>query len=209
MGASARVRFLPLDGRDPLDATRTELPRQVLSRPTKYVYYPGAQHLPHEASPLLAIFGYSLTAHVNRPETQTEGVLFAYGGESGGVVLYIRDNKLVVEHNSFGTHVSLASPAPLPAGPANLRYEFAPLTKTTAKGTLFVNDKEVASADYTLPTILFYPWEGVDVGRDALSHVSEAYADRGDFPFPPEALQNVELEIHLPPALAAAGTGGR
>ncbi len=200
---------LPLDGRNPLDSSRTELLRQVLTRPTKYVYYPGAQHLPHEASPLLAVFGYGLTVHVNRPDTQTEGVLFAHGGESGGVVLYIRDNKLVVEHNTFGTHVSLASPTPLPSGPATLRYEFAPLTKTTAKGTLFVNNKEVATTEYTLPTVLFYPWEGIDVGRDALSHVSDAYADRGDFPFPQEALQNVELQIHLPPALTALNTGGR
>ncbi len=100
---------LPLDGRNPLDSSRDTLARLALERPAAYTFYPNSAHLPHEVSPLLATFGYSLTAHIDRPDTSGEGVLFAYGGSAGGVVFYIRENKLIVEHNTFGTHNSVAS----------------------------------------------------------------------------------------------------
>jgi hypothetical protein len=195
---------LPLDGRSPLDSVRSELPRQLLSRPLKYTYYPGIQHVPHEASPMLVTCGYTITAQVDRADTKAEGVLFAYGGGSGGVVFYIRDNKLAFEHNTFGTHNALISPDGLPPGPAELRYEYMPTGATTGTGALFVNGKLAATASYTFPSALFYAWEGVDIGRDALSHVSEAYADKGDFEFPEGALHKVDLEIKIPPSMAKA-----
>ncbi len=61
------------------------------------------------------------------------------------------------------------------------------------EGALFVKDKEVALRD---------------VGRDALRRFSDASADHDDFPFPQEATESAELEIHLPPVLTALGTGG-
>lgn len=201
---------LPLDGRNPLDTSRAALAREALARPVRYTFYPNTAHLPHEASPLLATFGYSLTAHISRSSASEEGVLFAYGGSAGGVVLFVRDNKLVVEHNTFGTHNSLTAETPLPEGPAEVRYDFTPTGKTTAQGALFVNGRQVAAKTYDLPSVLFYTWEGVDIGRDALSHVSNAYKDRGDFPFPQDSLKDVELEVKLPAALAAqrATAGG-
>ncbi len=87
-----------------------------------------------------------------------------------------------------------------------MRYEFTPTGKTTAEGKLFVNGQQVGSKSYNLPTVLFTTWEGIDVGRDALSHVSEAYKDRGDFPFPNGELKDVHLEIKLPSALAGLRT---
>jgi arylsulfatase len=202
---------LPLDGRSPLDSIRTELPRQILSRPLKYTYYPGIQHVPHEASPMLSICGYTITAQVDRGDTRAEGVLFAYGGAASGVVFYIRGNKLAVEHNTFGTHNTLVSQTELPAGRAVLRYEFSPTGSTSGSGTLFLNDRQIAAATYKLPSTLFYTWEGIDIGRDGLSHVSEAYADKGDFEFPEGAIRKVELEIRLPasfPASQAGATAG-
>ncbi len=192
---------LPLDGRNSLSLD-SQFARLILSRPTNYVYYPGQQHLSHEASPLIGNLGYTITAYVDRPDKAAEGVLFAYGGGSGGVVLYVRDNKLVVEHNAFGTHRSLASETELPAGPATLRYTVSPKGKSSIEGTLFVNGQKVAGATLDIPA-LFYTWEGVDVGRDALSHVSDAYADKGDFPFTSGDLKKVEFSLQLPPQLAS------
>ena len=123
-------------------------------------------------------------------------------------MLYIRDNKLVVEHNSFGTHRGFESEQPLPAGPAVLRYTFSPAGKTSGQGTLFVNDQQVASKTLELPTTLFYTWEGIDIGRDAGSHVSDAYPAAGDFAFPSGQLSKVELEIKVPSQLALAGGAG-
>jgi arylsulfatase len=199
---------LPLDGRSPLDSIRTGLPRQILSKPLKYTYYPGIQHVPHEASPMLSICGYTITAQVDRTDTRAEGVLFAYGGGAGGVVLYIRDNKLAVEHNTFGTHNALVSPAELPSGPAVVRYEFTPTGKTSGSGALFLDDRQIAAANYTMPSTLFYAWEGIDIGRDGLSHVSEAYADKGDFAFPEGAIRKVELEIKVPNGAFSGGASG-
>jgi len=39
----------------------------------------------------------------------------------------------------------------------------------------------------------FISWSALDVGRDSLSRVSDAYAD--EFAFTPGALQRVELEL--------------
>ena len=75
---------------------------------------------------------------------------------------------------------------------------------------MFFDDRQIAAATCQLPCTLFYTFEAIDIGRDGLWHVSESYADRGDFEFTKGApIRKVELEFKVPASLAGGTNGSR
>jgi arylsulfatase len=60
-------------------------------------------------------------------------------------------------------------------------------------GRLLVDGKAAGEAVIPRSARWFISWSALDVGRDSLSRVSDAYAD--EFAFTPGALQRVELEL--------------
>jgi hypothetical protein len=60
-------------------------------------------------------------------------------------------------------------------------------------GRLLVDDVVVGEAPIPRSARWFISWSALDVGRDSLSRVSDAYAD--EFAFTPGALQRVEFEL--------------
>jgi arylsulfatase len=130
---------------------------------------------------------HTVSAEVENPEGGAEGVIIAQGGRFGGWSLYAKENKLTYCHNWVGMeHYIVTAEEALPAGPATVRFEFAfdggePGAGGTA--TLFVNDAQVGQGriDHTVG-YTFSLDEGMDVGMDLASPVSEEYAS-GDNAF--------------------------
>jgi arylsulfatase len=184
----------------------------LLERPqySKFVVLPPEKHVeivrdaatvPQYLAPVLPGTSYTLTADVERANTQQEGVLVAQGDQFSGYAFYIKNNHLVWERNTGADIVRVESPDALPEGRAKLQFRFEKVSTGVAvvkgllgegmnfdrlqvlkgKGSLWVNDRKVAEVAIDQP--FFVAWEGLDVGRDTGSPVSREYADKAPFEF--------------------------
>lgn len=148
-----------------------------------FTYYSGTTYINTNAAPDTKNRSYSITADVDRPSGAEDGVLLAHGDETSGWTLYVRDNRLVHEYNYLGEMIRVVSDIVVPAGRSTLRYVFTKSGELRGTGALFVNGQpagEVAMP-HTLPNVISY--EGLSVGRDALSPVSPRYATLNEYPF--------------------------
>lgn len=123
-----------------------------------------------------------------------EGVLLASGTCYGGYVLYVLDGKLVFEHVLIGERVSCSAPDRLPLGDVDLAIEFRSAAPPGGTVVLEVAGRRVATQH--LPAVARQPaFYGIDVGRDRVSQISTAYADRGEFPYRSDGIVDVTLEF--------------
>ena len=120
---------------------------------------------------------HSISAKINRKSVKEEGVLAAYGDMSSGYTLYIKNNKLVYEHNVAGDDLltKIISDSEVPIGDVDVKFEFTKTKPFKGKGELFINGKKTGEANFPI-TLRFPPWEGLDVGRDLRSPVSKEYS---------------------------------
>ena len=112
-----------------------------------------------------------------------EGVLVAHGDVTGGYTLYLRSNRLVYEYNRLGTLTTVTSNADVPTGDVTVRMVFTKTGEYAGTAALYIGGAKTGEValSATLPNVISY--EGLSIGRDALSPVSPAYASRGEFAF--------------------------
>jgi arylsulfatase A-like enzyme len=185
---AAKYNVFPLDDRK-IERLNPELAGRpdLMGSRTSLTVFPGMVHLMENAVLNVKNRSHTVSAAVEIPEGGAEGVIIAQGGRFGGWSLYAKENKLTYCHNWVGLeHYIVTAEEPLPAGPATVRFEFAfdggaPGAGGTA--TLFVNDAQVGQGriDNTVG-YTFSLDEGMDVGMDLASPVSEEYAS-GDNAF--------------------------
>lgn len=116
----------------------------------------------------------------------SSGVLFALGGFSGGLALWVHEGKLNYEYNLFEIErTNLQSRDALPEGKVKIEVEtriVAPRGKADVK--LRVNGQEVAKGAVPRTAVLaFTANDAFDVGMDSYSPVSEAYFEKAPFKF--------------------------
>ena len=143
------------------------------------------------------------------------GVLYALGGFSGGLALYVKDGVLSYEYNLFEimrTHVK--AQGKLPAGRVKIEVETTYIERKPAgplKVVLKVNGNEVASGVVPVSApLLFTANDSLDFGIDLGSPVSVDYYDQAPFKFngkierahveylsgAPAQLQHEKLQTH-------------
>jgi arylsulfatase len=157
-------------------------PRPSLTLGRKsFVYYSGVDRLPPSSSPNLLNKSYTILADVVIPEGGANGVLFAQGGRFGGHSLYLLDGRLTYHYNTMGeVRLTVSSPAKLSAGKHVLGVQFKYDGGGMGKGgavTLLLDGTPVGSGrvERTPPFAMSYG-EGVDIGRDTATPVSEDYS---------------------------------
>ncbi|MFN0122353.1 MAG: arylsulfatase, partial [Blastocatellia bacterium] len=187
---AVKYGVLPLDDRT-IQLWYPRIPESPQNRGT-YTFYPGMDHWNPGAAPDTRNRTWSLTATVERPSRDAEGVIAAYGGHRSGYVFYVKNNRLVFEYNFIGNVTRVESAGELPVGASTLRLLFQKGTPATAR--LYVNDNKVGEGAIPRTLPLMFSWEGFDIGRDSLSPVSDSYAYRGEFAFS-GTLAKVVLEI--------------
>jgi len=192
----------PLDGREPLRSRGTRAtPPRLLSGRGSYTYFPGQEHLPAPVAPHIYNRSFSITALVDRPDEKVEGVLIAHGDRNGGFTFYVKDGRLVFDANHFGwRHTIIRSQRLVPVGESTLRFEYTQGEQSGGVGVLSIDAAK--TAERTIESIPPWQlsWEGLDVGRDALSPVTDDYATKGDFAFPPANLTRIDIKVGPPPA---------
>jgi arylsulfatase len=123
---------------------------------------------------------HSITAEVEVPNDNANGVVIAQAGRFGGWSLYFKDGRVHHVYNYGGLErTTVSSPKPLEPGGHRLFYEFAYDGGQPGSGgisRLTVDAKQVAEAHVkrTMP-FAYSGDEGVDVGTDLETPVTEEY----------------------------------
>lgn len=101
---------------------------------------------------------WTLTADVTVDGAETEGVIFASGGGSAGLVLYLDGGVPIFDYHYFDTHTVVKGEAPITTGDARIEVDFvyAGAEGEVGKGatiTLRVDGEQVAqeTAEATVP----------------------------------------------------------
>ena len=133
-----------------------------------------------------------LTAELVIPDSGASGALVAEGSRLGGVVLYVKDNRVVYENNVGGKiRESLISSMPLQRGKSKVVFEMDREGTTASPnivGRLYVNGQRAGERELTPNTAL-----GVfDIGKNTVSPISDAY--QPPFKFTGE-IESLTLEL--------------
>lgn len=158
-----------------------------------YSYYTPAV-LPMGTALNITNQSFRISAIVDRTDESTQGVLIASGDRFSGYVLYILDNRLVFDFNDFGKHQVITSDIPVPVGRAiKLEFDFTKSRDFQGLGKLSFNGRPAGQGELTMTPSLVQTWASTDVGLDAGSKVSDAYAGNKEFAYPKE--QFIELNV--------------
>jgi len=180
---------LPLDDRSAIEQTMAERPSGAPER-DRYIYYPNTADVPEQAAVRTSGRSYTIAAGIET-DRDSEGVIFAHGGVSGGHSLFIRDGRLRYTYNWVGSHLQeVVADRDLEPGSHIIAADFTVSGKSEdpampgARGTLslYVDSEPVASAEIvTQPGYFCVVGDGLCVGRDSASPVTPEY--RSPFPF--------------------------
>ena len=150
--------------------------------------FPGAiTRMPELVAPALGNKENIVTVEAELP-ANSNGVIYALGGFSGGLTLYVKDGILSYEYNLFEiSRTLIKAKDKLPTGMVKIEVETAYVERKPAgplKVALKVNGKEVASGVVPVSApLLFTANDCLDFGIDLGSPVGIEYYDQGPFKF--------------------------
>lgn len=152
---------------------------------THWTFKQNTQRMPEFTAPGLGKQSNKVVLDVEIDEAAS-GVLYAMGGASGGLTLYMDKGHLAYEYNMMIIErYSAKSTAPLATGKHTIEVDTT-ISHPGAPGTviMMVDGVQVGSAELkrTVP-LAFTATETFDVGMDLGSPVSINYADRRPFAF--------------------------
>lgn len=143
-------------------------------------YYPGTIGLPDAASPSMVNKSWTITAEIEVPDGNTNGMIVTHGGLEGGYGLYLRDSKPTFVYNFLSiARFTMVAQDPLPKGKTTLTVDFNYDGGGMGKGgklTMSANGATIGEGrlERTIP-IQFSLGEGLDVGRDVGSPIDFTY----------------------------------
>ncbi len=177
----------------PIDDRSTErLVASLVGRPdvmqgrTSLTVFPGMTGLPENVFIDVKNKSHTISADIDVGDASQTSVILAQGGRFGGWSLYLDKGRPTYTYNFLDRQrFTITAPAALPVGKANVRMEFVYDGGGLGKGgnvTLLVSGKKVAEGRIarTQPAV-FSADEGVDVGVDEETPVSQAYQDGARF----------------------------
>ncbi|WP_293118137.1 arylsulfatase [Moorena sp. SIO4G3] len=179
-------------------------PEDRLENPYKsWTFDTSTTRMPEFTAPGLGRESNTVTIDVDLNGNDS-GVLYALGGSSGGLTLFMKDGKLKYEYNMMLLdRYTAESAAPIEDGNHTIEVKTTfPIPKplARAKVTIKVDGEKVAKTwvKRTVPSA-FTASETFDVGTDLGSPVSLDYADNPPFPFTGK-IKTVKVELENPEA---------
>ncbi len=158
-----------------------------------FTYYPGSAKIVEPELPDTLNHSYTITGYVDVPEAGAEGVLFSIGGRFGGLSLFVMDGHLLYDYNFVGErHYIVRSTSEVPAGSSVLTMAFDLTGSHRGVSTLFIDGQAVGSAEVVTQPSRYSFEEGLEIGKDPQTPVSESY--ESPFAFN-GTLEKVVLEV--------------
>jgi arylsulfatase len=113
-----------------------------------------------------------------------QGVLWAIGDPTGGMVMWVEGGLLRFHYNGFGDMTDLPA-VPLPPGDHIVTLEVEALGRREGRGRLLLNTNQPMPWARLTPTMVIYGvFEGLDVGLDRRGPVLwSLYERHGAFPY--------------------------
>ena len=182
---AVKYNVVPLDDRLAERMNPDIAGRPQLVRGNRQLLFGGMKGLSPHSIVSLANKTHALTAEVAVPEAGAEGVIFAWGGITGGFSLYAKDGKPKYCYNFLGLkYFFVEGTKVIPAGKHQVRMEFAYDGGGLGKGggvSLFIDGQKVGEGRVEMTQPFAYSAdETVDVGMEAGSPVSPDYGPKGN-----------------------------
>jgi arylsulfatase A-like enzyme len=196
---AAKYNVLPLDWRAIIRMNAEAMGRpSLVGHRTSATYYPGMLALPDGACLPMLNKSWTITADLEVPETDAEGMIVTHGGLEGGYGLYLRDGRPTFVYNFLSRdRPTVAADEPLSPGRHRLVVSFDYDGGGMGKGgtvTLAADGATIAEGrlERTIP-IQISLGEGLDIGMDTGSPVDFTY----DLPFAyTGSIEKVTIELH-------------
>jgi hypothetical protein len=147
--------------------------------------YNTSVRLPINAGPFLWVSPFEMTADVDMPSANAEGVIACAGGMTGGWTFYVMNGRLNFEYNYFDfERHKVVSSQKIPIGKVSLKGVFVPNSGVNKGGsfTLYINGQQVGQTSFDKSSFAL-SGEPFEVGQDAISPVSMDYKSKGKFSF--------------------------
>ena len=182
---ATRYKVLPIDDRMLEKINPDTAGRPVLIKGNSQVLFGGMGRLSENCVLSIKNKSHSVTAEIVVPKQGARGVIIAQGANIGGWSLYVHDGKLKYCYNWGGLkYFYVEGSTPIPAGPHQVRMEFAYAGGGLGKGgkaTLFLDGKKDGEGEIAATlAMIFSADDGCDVGEDTGAPVSEDYGSRGN-----------------------------
>ena len=159
---AAKYNVLPIDWRGTIRMNAEAMGRPSLTAGrTSMNYYPGTIGLPDAASPPMCNKSWTITADIEMPEGDANGMIVTHGGLEGGYGLYLRDGKPTFVYNFLSIdRPTFTAKDALPPGPCKLVVDFSYDGGGTGKGgkiTMTANGKTIAEGrmERSIPIAVF------------------------------------------------------
>lgn len=146
----------------------------------RHVLHQGAV-LPTTVAPIVRGRSHRIAARVHRERVDADGVLVAAGGRFGGWSLYVLGNRLHYAASWFGERVRATSTRAIPVGDAALRVDVLRVAKDEALVRFFVDDEAAGEGRVAPFRPAIFANEPLEVGRDGMTPVDDAYASPFEF----------------------------
>ena len=138
----------------------------------RVILYPGISQIPD--GPNLTNRSFSITADVEIPASGADGVLFSNGGRNSGISLFVQKGKLVFVYNTGFENYTLTSDKPVGTGKLKLKFDFNYAGQDQGgTASLYINDTK--SAEVKFAKSAFRGSEGISVGKDIITPVTDSY----------------------------------
>jgi arylsulfatase len=174
----------------PLDDRRSErFNPEIAGRPdlmgdrNTLVVYEGMTGMAENAFINIKNRSFSVTAEVELPNEKASGVILSQAGRFGGWSIFMKEGRVHHEYNYFGSErTKISSSNTIGKGNHTIKYEFkvdGAVPGSGGKSILYINNQKVAEQKIPKTMPYFYSAdEGVDVGMDNETPVSEEYKER-------------------------------
>lgn len=172
---AARYNIYPL--KDGTGAIPTVGP-SLFDAKEQVILYPGLSTIVELAAPKLSGRSFSITADAEVPAQGSNGVLFSTGGYASGISLFVLNNKPQFVYNTGVEKYVITSDQPLLPGKALVKFDFnytEGKPSGSATGILYINNVKVGEAKIDRTVTSLYAHEGLNLGFDDLTPVSDSY----------------------------------
>lgn len=175
-----RYGVFPLDDRNFAERAAKYHSAASPRRRRSFVFHRGMERLPQGVTPLIYDRSFRIDVAVT-VEKDDHGVLVAQGDVNGGYSLWLAEQQLHFVYNHQGRPYHVSGPAGLEPGQHTLTLLFTKTGELRGTAALLVDGDIVGSDEISSTARYMVGWQGLEIGSDPLSPVSDRYPRDFDF----------------------------